>query len=179
MADKDGKKPVFKKWWFWAIVVVVVVALGSQGMSEEPSNTPAANTPQVEQKVDEKAPEEEGADPVQGAEEEPEAEKEPDVPTEYTSALAQADTYANMMYMSKQGVYDQLVSEYGGQFTPEAAQYAIDNVEADWNANALEKAKTYQDKMHMSPAAIYDQLISEYGEQFTAEEAQYAVDNLS
>jgi hypothetical protein len=82
------------------------------------------------------------------------------------------------MHMSKQGVYDQLTSEYGGQFSAEAAQYAVDNVQADWNANALAKAKSYQDDMHMSPSAIYDQLTSEYGEQFSADEAQYAVDNL-
>lgn len=31
--------------------------------------------------------------------------------------------------MSKQDIYDQLVSEYGGQFTPEEAQYAIDNLD--------------------------------------------------
>ena len=33
------------------------------------------------------------------------------------------------MNMSKAGIYDQLTSEYGGQFTEEAAQYAIDNLE--------------------------------------------------
>ena len=69
--------------------------------------------------------------------------------------------------MSKQGIYDQLVSEYGGQFSPEAAQYAIDNVKADWNANALASAENYSDTMHMSKQGIYDQLTSEYGEKFT------------
>ena len=58
------------------------------------------------------------------------------------------------------------------------AQYAIDNVEADWKENALKSAETYQETMAMSPNAIYDQLISEYGGQFTEEEAQYAIDNL-
>lgn len=82
------------------------------------------------------------------------------------------------MHMSKKGIYDQLVSEYGEQFSAEAAQYAIDNMKADWNANALAKAKSYQSTMSMSKNAIYDQLISEYGEQFTKEEAQYAIDNL-
>lgn len=48
------------------------------------------------------------------------------------------------MHMSKKGIYDQLVSEYGEQFSAEAAQYAIDNMKADWNANALAKAKSYQ-----------------------------------
>ena len=82
------------------------------------------------------------------------------------------------MHMSKAGIYNQLTSEYGEQFPAEAAQYAIDNVDADWKENALKKAKTYQDSMAMSTSAIYDQLISEYGEQFTPEEAQYAIDNL-
>ncbi|AKK10725.1 Ltp family lipoprotein [Corynebacterium uterequi] len=101
-----------------------------------------------------------------------------DVPQEHRNALRQADVYANTMHMSYAGIYDQLTSEYGGQFSAEAAQYAVDNVETDWNANALEKAKTYVEDMAMSPAAVYDQLVSEYGEQFTPEQAQYAVDNL-
>ncbi|MFC5123778.1 Ltp family lipoprotein [Pseudoclavibacter helvolus] len=83
------------------------------------------------------------------------------------------------MHMSKAGLYDQLVSEYGEQFSAEAAQYAVDNVQTDWNANALAKAKTYQNEMAMSPAAIHDQLTSEYGEQFTVEEADYAIANLN
>ena len=82
------------------------------------------------------------------------------------------------MHMSKKGIYDQLASEYGEKFDADAAQYAIDNVTADWNANALAKAKEYQKTLAMSKSAIYDQLTSEYGEKFTAEEAQYAVDNL-
>lgn len=100
------------------------------------------------------------------------------MPKEYENALIQAENYSDTLHMSKQGIYDQLVSEYGGQFSPEAAQYAIDNIDADWNANALAKARTYQDTMAMSPDAIYDQLTSEYGEKFTPEEAQYAIDNL-
>ena len=100
------------------------------------------------------------------------------IPTEYKSALKSAKTYSDSMHMSKSGIFDQLTSEYGGKFTSEAAQYAIDNLVADWNANALSNAKTYSDSMHMSKAAIYDQLISEYGAKFTSDEAQYAVDNL-
>ena len=83
------------------------------------------------------------------------------------------------MHMSKAGLYDQLTSEYGEKFSAEAAQYAVDTIEADWNANALATAKNYQDTMDMSPEAIRDQLTSEYGEQFTAEEADYAIANLN
>lgn len=83
------------------------------------------------------------------------------------------------MHMSKQGIYDRLVSEYGEQFSEEAAQYAIDNLDADFKQNALEKARIYQETMDMSPEAIRDQLTSEYGEQFTQEEADYAIEHLN
>lgn len=32
--------------------------------------------------------------------------------------------------MSNNAIYDQLISEYGEQFTPEEAQYAIDHLDA-------------------------------------------------
>ncbi|MCI8732350.1 MAG: hypothetical protein HFH57_14765 [Lachnospiraceae bacterium] len=104
--------------------------------------------------------------------------KDENIPKEFQSAVNSAANYSNIMHMSKTGIYNQLTSEYGDQFSAEAAQYAIDHINVDWNENALQKAKTYQDEMNMSPAAIRDQLISEYGEQFTTEEADYAISNL-
>jgi hypothetical protein len=80
--------------------------------------------------------------------------------------------------MSRQGIYDQLTSDNGEKFTADEAQYAVDNLQVDYDANALAKARSYQEQMNMSPDAIYDQLTSSYGEKFTADEAQYAVDNL-
>ena len=109
----------------------------------------------------------------------PTAPAAPDVPAEYASALTKADVYANTMNMSRAGVYQQLTSEYGEKFSPEAAQYAVDTVQADWAANALAKAKLYQEEMAMSPDAISQQLTSEYGEKFTAEEAAYAMAHLN
>jgi len=44
-----------------------------------------------------------------------------DVPAEYASALNKAQNYSEMMHMSKQGIYDQLTSENGEKFSPEAA----------------------------------------------------------
>jgi len=106
------------------------------------------------------------------------SESDKTVPKEYTNALKKAKSYSDNMYMSKAAIHDQLTSEYGEGFSEEAADYAMENLVADYKANALHKAQTYQDSMAMSPSAIYDQLISEYGEQFTEEEAQYAIDNL-
>ncbi len=106
------------------------------------------------------------------------AENKGTTPIEYVSALGKASLYANEMNMSKKAVYGQLVSEYGEQFTEEAADYAIEKVKANWKENALNKAKMYQTQMSMSRKAVYDQLISEYGEKFTKEEADYALENL-
>lgn len=155
------KKAFYKKWWFWLIVVFIIIGVAGNG----------GNSENIENKEDNKTIEETKQNDEQ-------IKEEPSIPAEYRSALNKAQSYSDLMHMSKAGIYDQLTSEYGEQFSAEAAQYAIDNVTADWNANALEKAKSYQEDMNMSPNAIYDQLISEYGEQFTPEEAQYAIDNL-
>lgn len=48
-----------------------------------------------------------------------------DVPAEYASALNKAKSYSDMMHMSKQGIYDQLTSEYGDKFTQDEADYAV------------------------------------------------------
>lgn len=162
-----NKKPIYKRAWFIVIAFLIVVgAMGSSGSDE----TPTSNNIEKGQEVSQNQDKEEVA-----LEEET---IEDDVPTEYKTALRKAKIYSDTMSMSKAGLYDQLTSEYGEKFTPEAAQYAIDNVEANWKENALKKAETYQEQMAMSPDAIYDQLISEYGEKFTKEEAQYAVDNI-
>ena len=102
---------------------------------------------------------------------------DPNVPKDYQSALTQAEAY-DMMSLSKAGIYDQLTADVAGQFSPEAAQYAVDNMDADFKENALTKAQVYQDEMAMSPDAIRDQLTSEFGEKFTPEEADYAIANL-
>lgn len=108
-----------------------------------------------------------------------ETEVEEKVPAEFKNALKKAETYASYMYMSKQGIYDQLTSEYGENFPADAAQYAIDNLDWDYKENAYQKGKTYFETMNMSLSSVKEQLISEYGEQFTEEEAQYAIDRLS
>lgn len=169
----DTKAPVKKQNWFErhraiSVVGTLVLVFGVLGALSggDPQTSPESvtSTPPTTAAAEAATP----AEP-----------KQPDAPAEYLSAVAQATSYANTMNMSKQGVYDQLTSEYGGKFTAPAAQYAIDNVKADWNAIALASAKTYQNTMQMSPAAIRDQLVSAYGGKFTAAEADYAIAHLN
>lgn len=159
-----------------AAVVSIGMTFGiAAAVNTAPDDKPAAATvPQVAPKA------QQSQKPVAEAKTpEPVAAAVPAVPAEYTSALTKAASYSKLMHMSKAGLYDQLTSEYGEKFSPEAAQYAVDNVQADWNANALAKAKSYRDHMSMSPAAIHDQLTSAYGEKFTAAEADYAIQHLN
>lgn len=165
-----NKKPIYKRFWFILIAFFVIIGV-IEGMSNDKSDSVNSGTDITRQEI---------AQNQNQAENTPEADvpAKEKIPTEYKTALIKAKTYSDTMNMSKAGLYDQLTSEYGEKYTAEAAQYAIDNVQANWKENALKKAKTYQESMAMSPSAIYDQLISEHGEKFTKEEAQYAIDNL-
>ncbi len=153
-----NKKPFYLKWWVWAIVLVFIIAIGSSGNDGSVNNSSGTSEDVVQTEV--------------------KKDMEDNIPTEYKSALKKAKVYSDTMHMSKQGIYDQLTSEYGEQFSAEAGQYAIDNLEVDYKVNALKKAETYQNQMNMSPEAIRDQLASEHGEKFTQEEADYAIEHL-
>lgn len=162
-----------------AALVTIAITFGiGAAVNNASDRMPAASIAPSESATPQETTAPEPVEPV--AEETPAPEPEaPAVPAEHASALVKAASYSELMNMSKAGIYDQLTSEYGEQFSPEAAQYAIDTYQGDWNANALAKAKSYQETMSMSPDAIHDQLTSEYGEQFTAEEADYAIKNLN
>ena len=170
MAEKSGKNWFARHKVLTGIIIffVLVGIAGALGDDKKPE-TKANNTSTTSQQA---------TAPAETKQEAPKAE-EPKVPAEYKSALNKATSYSSTQHMSKRGVYDQLTSEYGEKFSAEAAQYAIDNVKADWNANALAKAKSYQSQQSMSPAAIRDQLVSDYGEKFTAAEADYAIAHLN
>ena len=97
--------------------------------------------------------------------------------SEYSAALEKAKSYNSWANMSKKRLYKQLTSKYGEKFQSDAAQYAIDHLNADYKSNALAKAKNYRKWFRNSKSAIYNQLVSPYGEEFT-EEANYAIQHL-
>lgn len=147
-----------------AIVVIIIVAIAvSTGGSDDDSDTGNSGDTNTT------APAEPGSENSD--------EEDNGVPTEHRSALRSAERYIQSGNFSQDGLYRQLTSDFD-QFSAESAQYAVDNIDADWNQEALDAAQSYQDSMSMSPAAIYDQLTSDI-EGYTPEQAQYAVDNLS
>jgi hypothetical protein len=174
-------KPIWKRPWFIILGIVVLLGLGSMltGGDDDANMAaaPAAETSTVAE-TSEPEPAATEAEPEPEPEPAPEPEPEPEVPSEYRAALRSAQNYLDFMHFSYAGLYDQLTSEYGENFPAEAAQYAMDNVKADWNAEALEAAISYREIMAMSDAQIWDQLTSEYGEKFTPEQADYAIANM-
>ncbi|MBF2653910.1 Ltp family lipoprotein [Listeria seeligeri] len=163
-----------------------VTILNNSNAYNEHAKKVAAEQKAADEKVAAEEAKREAEEAAKKAKEEEQARKEEAAKKEKErlgvegeSALIQAESYSEIMNMSKAGIYDQLTSDYGGQFSDEAAQYAVDNLKADYNRNALEQAKEYQETMSMSPGAIHDQLTSDYGGQFTQSEADYAIEHLN
>lgn len=154
------------------IALVIITAIGAMTGNDETNDEKASEvvSSQESEQAEEIASE--------NQENKEENEDDSDVPREYANALKSAQNYVDIMAFSEAKLYEQLTSEYGEQYPEDAAKYAIENVEVDYNEEALQSAKNYQETMPMSDDGLYDQLTSEYGELFTAEQAQYAIDNL-
>ena len=96
--------------------------------------------------------------------------------SEYSAALGKAKSYNSLFHMSKKRMYRQLTSDFD-KFSNDAAQYAVDHLEADYKYNALFNAKNYRKLFNMSKSRLINQLTS-FIDGFTEEEAQYAIDHL-
>lgn len=92
-------------------------------------------------------------------------------------AIKSAKRYLEYSAFSRQGLIDQLSSEYGEQFPVEDATFAVDYLEStgqvDWNEQAAKSAAHYLEFSSFSRQGLIDQLSSEYGEKFTVEQAEY------
>ena len=137
---------------------------------EEPAEEPKEETQepvaQEEEAVEEEVPE--AAIP----------EEDEVVPFEYEQALKSAQNYVDTLHFSRQGLKQQLTSEYGSGFSEEAAEYALEHVDVDYKQEAVEAAESYLDAMSFSREGLKQQLTSEYGSGFTEEEAEYALDQV-
>ena len=156
-----------------AVALMIGACANTTDDKEEKVEDSTEQTEVVEEvKADEESSSEE-SEVVEESEEPKEEEfKEDDVPREYESALRKAESYLDIFSMSAQGVRDQLEYEEFGQ---DAIDYALENLEADWNEQAKKSAESYTELFDMSDAKLYDQLIYKG---FTEEQDQAGVDSL-
>ncbi|MCD8316752.1 MAG: Ltp family lipoprotein, partial [Eggerthellaceae bacterium] len=100
------------------------------------------------------------------------------IPDSYYEALDEAQQLSDEQHLSRQAIFDELISEDGGSYSDEAAEYAVENVDADWEYNALATALEYINEDGMPQAQVFSHLISSYGGKFTEDEARYAMNHL-
>ena len=171
-----------------AAILVVMLLFGCMGGGGKDNSNSADSTKTNETTAQESATEESKAEPEEATTEEPaekdEADAQDDDYASWTSEQKHAYnaclSYLEYTAFSKQGLIDQLSSEYGEGYPLEVAEFAVNKIEergeVDWVEQAKRSAQNYLDFSDFSKQGLIDQLSSEYGEQFTIEQATEAVE---
>ena len=89
------------------------------------------------------------------------------------NAVRSAEQYINMTGFSREGLIEQLSSEYGDGYGIEDATIAIDSLNIDWNEQAVRSAEEYLDMTGFSCDGLIEQLSSSAGSKYTVSEANY------
>jgi hypothetical protein len=151
----------------------------SEAPEPEPSPEPEAKT-QPAPKTTQQAPKTTQQAPKTQPAPEPEEEETAGsgsgsgVSTSKQNALEAAESYLSWTNFSRQGLIDQLSSEYGNGFSVADATWAVDQLDEDWSAQAVGAAESYLDLTSFSCSGLIEQLSSEYGSQFTDAQARHA-----
>ncbi|EKU93392.1 Host cell surface-exposed lipoprotein [Alloiococcus otitis] len=173
---KKEKRGGCMKWGCGGLIgLVAVLVIGgallddgeTETATDEPQTEEAAttDTEQTETSTDEASPNNDSIE---------DESTDEDLPREHKNALTSAENYLNTgMGFSEEGLREQLAFEDYGD---EAINYAMENIEVDWNEQALMSAQNYENTgMGFSDQDMINQLMFDG---YTEEQAQYALDNL-
>lgn len=89
------------------------------------------------------------------------------------NAARSARSYLAMSGFSRQGLIDQLSSEYGDKFSVGDATAAVDSLDVDWKAQAVRSAEAYLKMSGFSCQGLIQQLSSPHGDKYTVEQATH------
>lgn len=158
-----------KKILVFFAAIVLIFALMACGGSEDSDNSSSEDTSTTaEESV---AVEEEEEEPV---------DEFSTWDREQQNAYKAALNYLDFAPFSKQGLIDQLSSEYGDNYPQDVAEFAVNKIEergeVDWVEQAKIAAENYLDLSSFSKEGLIEQLCSEYGDQYTREQAEAAVE---
>lgn len=87
------------------------------------------------------------------------------------NAVRSASSYLKMSGFSRQGLIDQLSSEYGDRFSVSDATVAVDSLDTDWRLQAARSAASYLKMSGFSCQGLIEQLSSQHGDKYTVEQA--------
>lgn len=151
----------FVKFIIYAIVALVVFGFVMAMLGDD---KPKADTAKVETTTEAKA-DEAKAEEVKA--------DEPKLTTSQKNAVRSAENYLAFKGFSRDGLIDQLSSEYGDKYDKQDATVAVDSLDVDWNEQAAKSAQSYLDLKGFSCQGLVEQLSSKHGDKFTKEQAQY------
>ena len=89
------------------------------------------------------------------------------------NAVRSAKQYLSMQGFSRDGLIQQLSSDYGDGYTVSDATVAVDSLNNDWNKEAVRSAKQYLSMQGFSCNGLIEQLSSSYGDKYTVSQATY------
>jgi hypothetical protein len=89
------------------------------------------------------------------------------------NAARSAQQYLAMSGFSRDGLIEQLSSEFGDGYSVADATRAVDNLSVDWNENAAKSASQYLSISGFSCDGLIEQLSSSYGDRYTVDQATY------
>jgi hypothetical protein len=100
--------------------------------------------------------------------------------TSYTgpqiNAARSADQYLSMTGFSRDGLIEQLSSDFGDGYSVSDATAAVDGLDADWNENAAKSARQYLSMTGFSCQGLIEQLSSNAGDKYTVSQATYGAE---
>ncbi len=186
----EPKPPIYKQWWFWLIIGVVIIGIivgivvgvskkddteTTKATSTTASTTAESTTESTTATTSTtKGQTTQAQSTTEGTTAET-TESEDDKESRFNYALEKARSLSDLMHLSKQGIYNELVSPGGEKLKADAAQYAIDHLKTNYKVNALTKAQEYS-MDGLDEDEVYNKLVNE--DLFTESEADYAVSHM-
>ena len=158
-AKAKAMRPWYKKKRIMLpLILVVFIAFtaggGSEDLNKAPSTNERATTTIEEQR------------PVN------EQEEAPKLSPAQQNAVRSAKSYLSSSGFSRQGLIDQLSSEFGDKYPVEDATVAVDSLNIDYNEQAKRSAEAYLKISGFSCQSLSDQLSSDAGDKYTKEQAE-------
>lgn len=89
------------------------------------------------------------------------------------NAVRSAKQYLSMQGFSRDGLIQQLSSDYGDGYKITDASVAVDSLNIDWNKQAIRSAKQYLSMQGFSCKGLIQQLSSSAGDKYTVNQATY------
>lgn len=89
------------------------------------------------------------------------------------NAVRSANQYLSMQGFSREGLIQQLSSDYGDRYNRSDATVAVNSLNVDWNEQAVRSARQYLQMQGFSCRGLIDQLSSSYGDGYTESQATY------